>query len=443
MTLILTRSDLEPLVDLRATIEAVDRAMGDVARGSAVQPAPALMRLPDSESGFLPMAAASTTAGLASVKLLADVPANAAAGRATQRSSLVLVSAETGETLALLDGAVPTRMRTAAASAVASWHLARPESTTLGLVGAGALAVAHVAAMLEVLPIDTVTFWTGARRPPTPSRPPSSATVCSIKPLDSPRAVVESADVVCTLTPSVTPIVSGHWFRPGLHVNAVGARPRPDHREVDTAAMMRSRVFVDHLAPCGASPATSSSRSPSGDHRRGPRGRARGGHRRAASRTAGEGRRHALQVGRDRPAGPGDRTAFCWTRRARPGWGWTLTSAPDDLGAAATPMAARPHTYASARGSSPATTRRVADCASVTSPRALRMSRIPIREALRQPRGRGLRRHLPQPRRGREPADPQGRRRAVRPPALARGAGRATGRGRRGRGSSPSTDCAR
>ena len=101
------------------------------------------MRLPGSESGFLPMAAASATAGLASVKLLADVPANAAAGRATQRSSLVLVSAETGETLALLDGAVPTRMRTAAASAVASRHLARPESTTLGLVGAGALAVAH------------------------------------------------------------------------------------------------------------------------------------------------------------------------------------------------------------------------------------------------------------------------------------------------------------
>ncbi len=248
MTLILTRSDLEPLVDLRATIEAVDRAMGDVARGSAVQPAPALMRLPDSESGFLPMAAASTTAGLASVKLLADVPANAAAGRATQRSSLVLVSAETGETLALLDGAVPTRMRTAAASAVASWHLARPESTTLGLVGAGALAVAHVAAMLEVLPIDTVTFWTRSEETANAFQAAVERHGLLVKPLDSPRAVVESADVVCTLTPSVTPIVSGHWFRPGLHVNAVGARPRPDHREVDTAAMTRSRVFVDHLA---------------------------------------------------------------------------------------------------------------------------------------------------------------------------------------------------
>jgi alanine dehydrogenase len=247
MTLILSRSDLDPLVDLRATVDAVEQAMADVARGVAVQPAPALMRLPGSESGFLPMAASSSPAGLASVKLLADVPANAAAGRATQRSSLLLVSAETGETLALLDGAVPTRIRTAAASAVASRHLARPESTTLGLVGAGALAIAHVAAMVEVLPIDAVTFWTRSAETARTFQAAVERHGLLVKPLNSPRAVVESADVVCTLTPSVTPVVSGDWFRPGLHVNAVGARPRPDHREVDSAAMTRSRVFVDHL----------------------------------------------------------------------------------------------------------------------------------------------------------------------------------------------------
>jgi ornithine cyclodeaminase/alanine dehydrogenase len=247
MTLILARSDLEALVDIGATVDAVDGAMSDVAQGMAVQPAPALMRLPGSDSGFLPMAAASARDRLASVKLLADVPANAASGRPTQRSSLVLVDSHTGETLALLDGAVPTRVRTAAASAVASRHLARPDSTTLGLVGAGALAVAHVAAMVEVLPIDTVTFWTRSEETAQAFQTAVEHHGLLVKPLDSPRAVVESADVVCTLTPSVTPIVSGEWFRPGLHVNAVGARPRPDHREVDSVAMTRARVFVDHV----------------------------------------------------------------------------------------------------------------------------------------------------------------------------------------------------
>jgi ornithine cyclodeaminase/alanine dehydrogenase len=247
MTLILRRSDLEPLVDMRATIDAVDSAMGDVARGTAVQPAPALMRLPGSESGFLPMAAASERAGLAAVKLLADVPANAERGQPSQRSSIVLVSSVTGEVLAVLDGAIPTRIRTAAASAVATRHLARPESTTLGLVGAGGLAVAHVAAVLEVLPIDTVHFWTRSSATAQAFQQAVEHHGLTVRLLESPHAVVQSVDVLCTLTPAVEPVVHGASFVPGLHVNAVGARPRPDHREVDTEAIVRSRVFVDSL----------------------------------------------------------------------------------------------------------------------------------------------------------------------------------------------------
>ena len=61
------------------------------------------------------------------------------------------------------------------------------------------------------------------------------------------QQVVEAADVLCTLTPSVEPLVHGEWFRPGLHVNSVGARPRPTHREIDSEGMRRSRVFVDSM----------------------------------------------------------------------------------------------------------------------------------------------------------------------------------------------------
>ena len=54
--------------------------------------------------------------------------------------------------------------------------------------------------------------------------------------------------MVCTLTPSREPVVEGAWFRPGQHVNAVGAPPRPDHREIDSAGMARARVFLDSRA---------------------------------------------------------------------------------------------------------------------------------------------------------------------------------------------------
>ncbi|CAN5667030.1 hypothetical protein BH10ACT9_BH10ACT9_04520 [soil metagenome] len=62
---------------------------------------------------------------------------------------------------------------------------------------------------------------------------------------DSPAAVLASTEIVCTLTPSKDPIVRGDWFRPGQHINAVGAPPRPDHREVDSLGMRRARVVVD------------------------------------------------------------------------------------------------------------------------------------------------------------------------------------------------------
>ncbi|QTF73254.1 ornithine cyclodeaminase family protein [Arthrobacter woluwensis] len=245
MTLILTATELAAAVDMRATIDAVEASLVDQASGDAHQPAPLSMRLPGADSRYLIMAAASGPRGLVASKLLSDIPGNAGVGLPTQRSSIVLADQSTGETLALLDGRVPTRARTAAMSAVASRHLARPESTVLGLVGAGALAVAHLEALCEVLPLSTVVVWSRTDATLTAFRQAVEHLEVEVVPVRRIREVFDAADLVCTLTPSVTPVVSGEWLRPGQHVNAVGARPRPDHREVDAEAMRRSRVILD------------------------------------------------------------------------------------------------------------------------------------------------------------------------------------------------------
>ncbi len=112
MTLILTASDLAVLADMQATIAAVELAFGNIARGTAHQPAPTSLHLPGSDARFVPMTALADEQQLASVKLLADIPANQGAGLPTQRSTILLASQITGETLAILDGRVPTRVRT-------------------------------------------------------------------------------------------------------------------------------------------------------------------------------------------------------------------------------------------------------------------------------------------------------------------------------------------
>ncbi|MCA4135231.1 ornithine cyclodeaminase family protein [Arthrobacter sp. M4] len=248
MTLILKASELDALADMSSTIAAVERVFADLARGTAVQPAPASLRLPTSDARFLPMAALSGAEELASVKLLADIPGNRNASLPTQRSTIMLVSQSTGETLAILDGRVPTRVRTAAASAVATKLLARPGSTTLGLVGAGALAVAHVEAIHSVLPIEEVVVWSRSAETVASFVNDVAHHGLKVRRAGTVQEVVESADVLCTLTPATEPVVKGEWFRPGLHVNAVGSRPRPDHREIDSEGMVRSKVFVDSMA---------------------------------------------------------------------------------------------------------------------------------------------------------------------------------------------------
>lgn len=248
-TLLLSRSDIQGLVTMAEVVAAVEAAHADVSAGAAAQPAAVALSLPSSSAAFLAMPALADRQGLAVVKLLADIPDNAARSLPTQRSVIMLVSQATGAPAAILHGQIPTRIRTAAASAVASRRLSRPDSRVLGLVGAGALAVEHVRSHLEVRPIERVVVW--SRTAATVYRFMEQIAAdfpnLIVDHAASPAAVFAEADIVCTLTPSREPLVEGAWFRPGQHVNAVGAPPRPDHREIDSAGMARARVFLDSV----------------------------------------------------------------------------------------------------------------------------------------------------------------------------------------------------
>lgn len=244
--MLLSDSEMESLLDVPALIEAVEHVFRETALGRALVPAPGSLQLPGRTGRFLPMTAVAEDPGLAVVKLLADLPDNVDRGLATQRSVIVLVDVHDGSCVAVLPGRVPTRERTAAASAVATRHLAGPRRRTLGLVGAGALATAHVRSHLSVMDLEEVIVW--SRSAATRAGFVES---CADLPVEiaevAEPADVFAADVVCTLTPSRTPIVRGEWLRPGQHLNVVGAPPRPDHREVDDATVARSTVFVDSL----------------------------------------------------------------------------------------------------------------------------------------------------------------------------------------------------
>ncbi|AMM19042.1 hypothetical protein AX769_01425 [Frondihabitans sp. PAMC 28766] len=248
MALVLGASEIGAVIGAVDVVEAVESIHRDLGSGAMTQPAPvALTGLDDAV--FLPMAVRSDRLGLVAVKLMGDIPENGDRGLPTQRSTILVSSAVTGQCVAVLDGMAITRARTAATSVVATRHLARPDSSTLGLIGLGNLAIEHARRFAAVRPFDRIVVW--SRSSGTIDRflqevgrdLPARCVIAS-----SPQEVVDESDVLCTLTPSIDPIVHGAWLHEGQHVNAVGARPRASHRELDGRAMARGTVFVDSRA---------------------------------------------------------------------------------------------------------------------------------------------------------------------------------------------------
>ncbi len=174
-------------------------------------------------------------------------PDNPERGQPAVLGTYVLMSAETGQTLAVMDATRLTAWRTAAASALASRYLSRPDAARLTMVGAGTLAPFLVRAHASVRPIRAVAVWNR-------SRPHADAVVAELalagiaaSVADDLAAAVTAADIVSTATLSAEPLVQGAWLTPGTHLDCVGAF-KPTMRETDDEAARRARIFVDTRA---------------------------------------------------------------------------------------------------------------------------------------------------------------------------------------------------
>lgn len=243
MTLLLTRSDIAPLLDLGEIIEAVERAHADLAAGLGAHPTPEGLEIPSGDALLVPMV--SALRDFAAVKVMTDTPTNRSHGLPAQQSLIVVVDGNDGHCDAVLDGGLVTRMRTAATSAVATRHLARPDARTLGLIGAGGLARAHVDAIRRVRDLERVLVWSRTRHRASDLVDQLRADGIESAVAQSEEETVKNSDIVCTLTLTREAHVRGLWFQPGQHLNAVGAPPRPDHREIDSDGIARCRVVSD------------------------------------------------------------------------------------------------------------------------------------------------------------------------------------------------------
>lgn len=243
--LIADQDQVTRLFPMSEAIDVMRRTLVMLAGGDVLLPLRSMLALPGGERvlGLMP----SYLGGLESVgvKVIAAFPANFGSEYDTHQGVVLVFDTERGLLRAIVDATSITAIRTAAVSGVATDLLARPNASDLAIIGAGTQAHTHLQAMLAVRPVRRVrVFSLPAGSAEAFAERESRLTGLPVQAVASAQQAVEGADLICTVTTATVPVLLGEWLAPGAHVNAVGAYT-PTTRELDTAAVARSRLYCD------------------------------------------------------------------------------------------------------------------------------------------------------------------------------------------------------
>lgn len=235
--------ELFPMPDAIALMRHTFRAMGT---DEVVQPLRTVLRArgQDAVLGSMPAYVTHPEPGFG-LKAVTVNSGNAAKGLDTHLGVILVFDTATGQPAAVIEAGAVTAIRTAAASAVATDVLAARTARTLAIIGTGVQARTHLAAMVEVRPIERVWVW---------GRDPARAHAFAgwarsrfeldVRPANTADDAAAAAEVICTVTSSATPVLGGAGVKPGTHVNAVGSC-FPGNRELATDLVAGSTMIVD------------------------------------------------------------------------------------------------------------------------------------------------------------------------------------------------------
>jgi alanine dehydrogenase len=253
--LVLSREDVESLLDADLLRDAVGAALADLSAGRASMPTRIAALVGERDGLLAAMPAYLPTAGALTTKLVSLFPRNT--DRPTHQAVIVAFDPATGTPIALLDGEAITAARTAAASALATDLLARSDVRTLVVIGTGVQARAHLRAVSRVRKFEKISVaardFDKAERFAHAAERELGRTVAWH---DTIEQGVSHGDVVCACTHTVEPIIRREWLRDGAHVNSVGYNTAG--REVDESTVVDALLVVESRGAVLASPPSGS-----------------------------------------------------------------------------------------------------------------------------------------------------------------------------------------
>ncbi len=248
--LVLSETDLARALPMSDAIDSVEHAYRKYSLGETQTPVRQSIETGSGVTLVMPGYISGQGTGVKVVSVYEDNPAR---GLPAVWGAMLLVDAEDGRPLAVMDAASLTAVRTAAAGAVAARYLARPDSKVAALFGAGVQGSAQVRALTQVLPLQQVRVYdiqpeqAEAMIARLPEKLPADIgwTIAG-----SPSEAVRGADVVICATTSRHPVFDGCDLDAGTHVTGVGSYAA-DMREIDADTFRRADlVVVDSQEAC-------------------------------------------------------------------------------------------------------------------------------------------------------------------------------------------------
>lgn len=246
---VIDQSTIKSHVSMSRAIGLMEIAFRILSEESAYIPNRTVIATPDDSMSIFFKPAFLSRYKRMSIKILSQLHTNIDQLVPTIKGLVLLIDMQSGQILSVSDGIYITALRTGAASGLATSYLANPDASSVAVFGCGAQGSTQLEAILAVRKINRVCLFDSSSE--KAARLMKSISIlskidCEINPELS---VLKEMDIICTATPSQSPLFSLGQLKPGVHINAIGSY-RTDMQELDPNIFRVSKTYLDDAPAC-------------------------------------------------------------------------------------------------------------------------------------------------------------------------------------------------
>ena len=252
MALLLNRSMISQLIPMEKALAVVEKAFGELEKGTARVPLRAIVLLPEKKADCFFMPGYLEEARSFGIKVSPYFPDNPERrSLPASIATMLLLDDETGVPLAIMDADLITAVRTGATCGIAAKYLARQDAKVVAMIGTGQQARTQLEAICAVRQVERIKATSidplGQRL--RFSEEMSEKLRVEVEIVDSAKEAIKGADVVLLATTAKQPVIDAGWIEEGAHVSSIQTTG-PNNREVGTDLVTRSKIVCDSREAC-------------------------------------------------------------------------------------------------------------------------------------------------------------------------------------------------